>query len=201
MTHPAKLLAAAAATGIVAMPAVAQYYPQQYPQTYPQQYPEQQYPQQQYPQQYPQQQTYPGYGQPYGYGQNPVTDVIDQLLGNRYSVTDRQAVHRCARAAQTQAQGQYGGGYGYQGGNRGYGQQIAAPSLRVTSITGVERRGNGVRVSGTMSSSYGGQYGSQYAYRDRGYAAGAPGDISFRCNVDYNGQVSNIRIGGGYRRY
>src|SRR6476469_2126858 len=109
MTHPAKLLAAAAATGIVAMPAVAQYYPQQYPQTYPQQYPEQQYPQQQYPQQYPQQQTYPGYGQPYGYGQNPVTDVIDQLLGNRYSVTDRQAVRQCARAAAAQAQNRYGG--------------------------------------------------------------------------------------------
>ena len=47
-----------------------------------------------------------------------------------------------------------------------------------------------------MSSGYGGQYG----YQNRGYAGA--GDVSFRCNVDYSGQVTNIRIGGGqYRRY
>ena len=192
-------LASAAALGAAAAPAAAQYYPQQ--QTYPQQY----------------QQTYPqyqqGYGQPaYGYGQsttgNPVTDIIDQLLGgnnSRYSVTDRQAVRQCARAAQVQAQSRYGGygGYGNRDNDRderGYGQQIAAPSMRVTSITGVQRRGNGVRVSGMMSSGYAGQYG-QYGngYQNQAYAGA--GDISFRCDVAYNGQVTNIRIGGGYRRY
>lgn len=196
MTHFTKFLAAAAAIGGMSAPLAAQGYG--------------------YPQQgYPQQQTYPGYAQPGyaqpGYGQpgygyrgttgNPVTDVIDQLLGNRYTVTDRQAVRQCARAAQMQAQGQYGGyNQAYnQGYNRGYGQQIAAPGMRVTSITGVERRGNGLRVSGMMSSGYAGQYGNQYGYQNRAYAGG--GDISFRCNVDYQGQVTNIRIGGGNRRY
>ena len=102
--------------------------------------------------QYPQQ-TYPGYPQGYGYNQgtgNPVTDIIDQLLGNRYNVTDRQAVRQCANAARNQALGQYGGygrGYGYNQGNRAY-----ANNLRVTAITNVERRSNGLRVSGTMGS-------------------------------------------------
>jgi hypothetical protein len=201
------MLAGVAAIGALAVPAAAQYYPQPgYPQQ--QQYPQQQYPQQQYPQsgypqqsypQYPpQQQTYPGYGYNQGTTGNPITDAIDSLLGNRYSVSDRQAVHQCARAAQAQARGQYGGGYGYPGMDNRYGQQIAAPSMRVTSIDGVERRGNYLRVTGTMSSGYGGPYGGQYAYRSRGY-----GDVSFRCNVDYNGQVLNVRIGHGgeYRRY
>ena len=187
-------LAGAAALGAVAAPAAAQYYPQQQPYAQP------------YQQTYPQQ-AYPGtaYGQGYGYNQgsgNVVTDIIDSLLGNRYSVTDRQAVRQCADAARVQAGQQYSqryGNYAYRGDNRGYGQQVAAPSLRVTAITGVERRGNGVRVSGTMSRGYAGQYGNQYENRDRAYAGA--GDISFRCNVAYNGQVSNIRIGGGTRRY
>ena len=179
MTHMLKLLTAAAAVGGLAAPAAAQYqqpYPQTYPQTYPQQYP----------------QTYPGYPQGYGYqqgyGNNPVGQIIDQLLGNRYSVTDRQAVRQCATAVIAQAQSQYGGGTnGYNGYNRGY------SNMRVTSIDQVERRPNGLRVRGTLSSGhgggYGGQYGGQYGYQNRGY-----GDLSFRCNVDYRGAVTNIRI-------
>ena len=40
---------------------------------------------------------------------------------------------------------------------------------------------------------------AQYAYQNRNYAAG---DVSFRCNVDYRGAVTNIRIGRNvaYRR-
>ena len=179
MTNMLKLLTAAAAVGGLAAPAAAQYqqpYPQTYPQTYPQQYP----------------QTYPGYPQGYGYqqgyGNNPVGQIIDQLLGNRYSVTDRQAVRQCATAVIAQAQSQYGGGTnGYNGYNRGY------SNMRVTSIDQVERRQNGLRVRGTLSSGhgggYGGQYGGQYGYQNRGY-----GDLSFRCNVDYRGAVTNIRI-------
>jgi hypothetical protein len=192
MTSITNFLAAAAAIGGLSTPLAAQ-------STYP--YPQQGYPQQGYPQGYAQQ----GYGQQ-GYSQgttgNPITDIIDSLLGNRYSVTDRQAVRQCADAARVQAGQQYSqryGNYAYRGDNRGYGQQVVAPSLRVTAITGVERRSNGVRVSGTMSSGYAGQYGNQYENRDRAYAGA--GDISFRCNVAYNGQVSNIRIGGGTRRY
>ena len=184
-----ELLAGAAAIGALAAPAAAQYYPQP---AYPQQYP-----------QYPQQ-TYPGYPQGYGYNQgtgNPVTDIIDQLLGNRYNVTDRQAVRQCARAATAQAQNQYGSGYGrgygYSQGNRAY-----ASNLRVTAITNVERRSYGLRVSGTMGSGayanqYGGQYGGQYGYQNN-YAAG---ELSFRCDVDYRGAVTGIRIRPGNYRY
>jgi hypothetical protein len=182
-----RLLGAAAIAASVAVPAAAQYYPQ--PQPYPQQYP-------QYPPQYPQ--TYPGYGYNQGYTGNPVTDIIDQLLGNRYNVTDRQAVRQCARAATTQAQNQYRGyGQNYGGYDQRYGYQqgIAAPMMRVTAITDVQRRSNGLRVRGLISTGYGG-----YGYRNQGYAAG---DLSFRCNVDYRGYVTNVRISpsGAYRRY
>ena len=185
MSKIARFAAAAAAVGCVAAPAAAQYYPQPYQQNYPQ-----------YQQTYPQyQQTYPGYGYNQSYSQNPVTAIIDQLLGNRYNVTDRQAVSQCASAAMAQAAAQYGG---YA--NNGYGNRYSgASNMRVTSITDVQRRGNGLRVSGLMSSGYGGQYG----YQNRGYAAQ---QMSFRCNVDYNGAVTNVRIraatdGYGYRRY
>ena len=181
MTNFARLFAAAAATAALAAPAAAQYYPQQ---NYPQQYP------QTYPQQYPQ----TGYGYQQGYSQNPVGQIIDQLLGNRYNVTDRQAVSQCASAAMAQAQAQFGG-YGSNGYNRGYG----AGGLRVTAITDVQRRQNGLRVKGLMSSGYGGQYGYQNGYQNRGYSNG---DLSFRCNVDYRGAVTNVRIGrNGYRGY
>lgn len=193
MTSFTSYLAAAAAIGGLSAPLAAQ-------NPYP--YPQQGYPQQGYP--YPNQQY--GYGQQ-GYG-NPVTDIIDQLLGNRYNVTDRQAIRQCANAARAQAAGQYGG-YGYNNGyNNGYGnrhvQGIAAPSLRVTAITEVQRRSNGLRIKGLMSTGYGGRYGSQYGAQNDGYArASATGDLSFRCNVDYRGAVTNIRIdrNGEYRRY
>jgi len=189
MTFRTHYLAAATALAAIAAPAAAQYgYQQPYQQSYPQQ-------------------TYPGYAQPaYGYGQqgygynqgyaqNPVGAVIDQLLGNRYNVTDRQAVSRCASAVMTQASSQYGSGdnngYGHNGYNRGY------SDLRVTGISDVQRRGNGLRVTGTLGSAnggYGGQYGNQHG--------GGYGDLSFRCNVAYNGAVTNIRINRSqdYRR-
>ena len=161
-------------------------------------YPQPGYPQPGYPgYQYPGQPGYPGYqypGQP-GYGQNPIGQVIDQLLGNRYNVSDRQAVRQCAMAAVNQAQSQ---GYN-QGYNRGYGynnQGFARPMMRVTAITDVQRRNYGVRVRGLLDSGYS---GGQYGYQNRsGY-----GDLSFRCDVDYRGGVSNVRIdrNNGYRRY
>ena len=75
MTSFTRFLAAAAAIGGVSAPLAAQ-------NPYP--YPQQGYPQQVYP--YPNQQY--GYGQQ-GYG-NPVTDIIDSLLGNRYNISDRR---------------------------------------------------------------------------------------------------------------
>ena len=64
-----------------------------------------------------------------------------------------------------QAQAQYRGdstasaatasrGYGQQG--YGYQQGFAAPSMRVTAITDVQRRNSGLRVKGLMSSGYAG---------------------------------------------
>src|SRR5690348_3185516 len=92
-----RILAAAVAAGSVAAPLAAQYpYPQPYPQTYP------------YGQNYPY-----GYQQPYG--GSVMDQVIGQLLGNRYNVTDRQAISRCANAAMVQAQNQYRG-YAYNQG-------------------------------------------------------------------------------------
>ena len=192
MTHLAKLLAAAAAAGALGAPATAQYNPYTNQPGY--NYPA--YPGQTYPGQ-----AYPGYGYNQGYTGNPVADIIDQLLGNRYSLTDRQAVRQCARAASEQARSQYGGGYG----NRyGYNQGFAPPNLRVTSITDVERRSNGLRVRGTLGTGYAGQYGGGYGDQygnGYGYPGQAQGDVSFRCSIDYRGVVTDVRVGGYGRRY
>ena len=199
MTNILKLLAGTAAIAGLAAPAAAQYYPQP-------SYPQQAYPQQAYPQQgyaYPQQ----GYAQQ-GYGQQGgIAGIINQLLGNRYNAPDRTAVTQCAAAAQAQAatqsrQGSYGYNQGYQQGyGQQYGQAYAQP--RVTGITGVERRTNnrGLRVSGVMSSgmasAYGNQGYGQQGYGQQGYNpayANAGNDLTFRCNVDYRGQVTNVKI-------
>jgi hypothetical protein len=185
-------LAATAALAGLAAPTAAQT-------AYPYPYPQQQYPQQQYPQAYPQSgYAYPG--QP-GYGSSPIGQIINQLLGNRYNVSDRTAVERCASAAMIQASNQYGQRYnnnrygqGYPqqyGYGQGYSQQYGYNSqMRVTAITEVRRRNNGLRVSGLLASGYG-AYGNQ-AYADPRY--GARADLSFRCDVDYRGAVTNVRI-------
>jgi len=35
-------------------------------------------------------------------------------------------------------------------------------------------------------------HGQAYGYQNNGYAA--TGDLSFRCNVDYRGAVTNVRV-------
>ena len=194
MTMLKSVLTAAALIGVAA-PAAAQYpYPQ--PQPYPQQYPQPAPGQPGYGY-YPQQ----GYGQqPYGngYSNDPIGQVINQLLGNRYNVSDRTAVRQCASAAVQQASAQYappyGNAYGYNR-NRGYNQGYnnVAASMRVTAITNVERRQNGLRVSGLLDSRAGyPPNGRAYGYQNNGYAA--TGDLSFRCNVVYRGAVTNVRV-------
>ena len=201
MIRIAQYLVAAAAAGGLAAPALAQV-------PYP-------YPQQPYPPQYPQQ--YPGYPQQ-GYGQNPIQNIVDQLLGNRFNVTDRQAVQRCAAAAAQQASLQYRpnpyGQQGYGQYNQGYDQygrpipqpyaqpyaQGYGPAARVTAITNVERRDSGLRVSGVLDSGRFGPYANQgYNQGQRNYGYGSPyaeasGDLTFRCNVDYRGAVTNLRV-------
>ena len=189
MTMFTRLLTAAAVIGGVAVPAAAQY---QYPAPAPGQPGYGYYPAQ------------PGYGQQgYGYNQqDSLGQIVGQLLGNRYNVNDRTAVQQCASAAMAQASAQYrpqnaygqppyGNAYGYNN-NRGY-QQGYVPAMRVTAITNVERRNNGLRVSGLLDSRAGyPPNGQAYGYQNQGYAA--TGDLSFRCNVDYRGAVSDVRI-------
>ena len=117
----------------------------------------------------------PGYNGGYNNGYNQsggvVGAVINSVLGGgRY--------------------GAYGQGYGQQYG-QGYNRYQA---MRVTAITDVQRRSSGLRVSGLLSSGrgyVGGGYGGQYGYQNRGYAQG---DLSFRCNVDYRGAVTGLRV-------
>jgi hypothetical protein len=187
MTYLARCLTAALAAGALAAPAAAQYQ-QPYPQPYPG-YPQQGYPQQGYPT--------PGYG--YNNNGGVIGNVIDQLLGNRYNVSDRRAVSQCATAAVAQAQNQYRG-YGQQGYGQGYNQGYV--NMRVTAITDVQRRSSGLRVKGLIDSGrvygqggYGqggyGQGGYGQGYANRGYGGG---DLTFRCNVDYRGYVTNVRL-------
>ena len=204
-----KFLVAVATVATAAVPAAAQYYPnspqQPYPpqQNYPQQYPDQGYPQQ-YPQQGYPQQSYPN--QQYGTTESAVGAIVDGLIGNRYAVTDRQAIRRCAWAAVQQAQSQYrpyppyGGGYpgqypAYPPQYPGYGNVA-----RVTAITDVQRRSYGnVRVRGLLDTGMvrAQPYDPRYGY---GNAPGyGPGNLSFRCDVDYRGYVTNVRLDRPYR--
>jgi hypothetical protein len=172
----AKLIAAAALAGSLAVPASAQY-PYPYPQPYPPGYG------QPYGQPYG---GYPGYGQNYGYGNNVLGNIIDGLIGNRYQVSDRQAIRQCASAAVQRAENEYrpyfnrNMPYAYQGYN-GY--------VRVTAITDVQRRSNGrIRVRGMLDTARGGYGGNS--------------DLSFRCDVDYRGYVYNVdlnRYGNNWR--
>ncbi|WP_309662828.1 hypothetical protein [Sphingomonas sp.] len=193
MTHLAKYFAAAVAVSGIATPALAQTYP--YQQTYPQTYPPQGYPQTGYAQ--------PGYPQQ-GYGTNPIQGMIDQLLGNRYSVRDRAAVRQCATAAMAQASAQYRPPYNqgyqrpydqrYQHGQQ-YGQQYRS-GARVTGITNVERRMYGLLVSGVLDS------GRYRGYRNGGYPdqsynqayAAGTGDLTFSCTADYRGAVTSVFV-------
>lgn len=170
------IFAAVAAIGGLAAPAAAQVgYPYQ-PQPYP-----------------------PQYQQPYGqpYQQNPVQQVIDQLLGNRYNVNDRTAVQRCATAALANAaqrfpQAAYGQQYGQPPYGNAYGYNRNA-AMRVTAVNQVERVRNGVRVRGLIGTGARLGYGQQ-GYVDPRYPQQAVSDLQFRCNVDYRGAVTNLRV-------
>lgn len=167
-------------------------YQQQYPQQPQYQQPYQQPYQPQYPDPYQQQyaQPYPGPQQDYGYpgdqygNQNIVGSFIDQLIGNRYDVGDRQAIRRCGYAAVREAENRYrpyfnGMPYAYQG-YRGH--------VRVSDITSVQRRLLVTRVRGYLDTTRR-AYRGQARDRDMRDA-----DLSFRCDVDRSGNVSDVRI-------
>lgn len=192
MIRFASIIAAAALAGTAAAPAAAQYQP--YPQPYPQPVPSYPYPGQAYGN---------NYGNNYGNDESVVGTIVDSLIGNRYAGGDRQAIRQCAWAAVQRAQAQYSGAYPYQGYPQGYRGGGYNRSVRVTAITDVQRRSRGVRVRGMLST--GGGYG-QRSYDPRygyggGYGGGGYGNLSFRCDVDYRGYVSDVRLGNGYRNY
>ena len=166
----------------------------------------------------------------YGNNGGVVGAIIGSVLGGgRYGTygqgNDRVAVDQCARAAEAKVSHDFRPSrYGYQGqgyDNRGYGNHNMA---RVVGITGVERRNNGLRVSGIIDSgrnyhrgAYGQQgYGAPQGYPQQGYAPqghpyqgypgqgygyGSPGynpaqaaDLRFSCRVDYRGYVRDVKI-------
>ena len=169
-------------------------------------------------------QYYPGYGQP-----NVVGQVLNQVLGGGqgYGVNSQAAVQRCAAAVEQRINYQYNRGYAGQGGyggyggynpgyNQGYNQGYNRSMARVLGVTSVERRsGNGLRVRGVATArAQAVGYGGYGGYGQGGYSPyggyGQPqqtGELTFRCNVDYRGYVTNVDIDrnryayGGYRNY
>ena len=177
---------AAIAALVTAAPAAAQYYPQ------------------------------PGYNQGYGYGNNNnnvVGQILNSILGGRnYGQNDRYAIDMCVRATEARLNG-YQGGYGFNGygnfggyGNNGYNQGYNG--ARVTRITNVERRSNGLKIYGLATTGYGGYnqgygYGNQgygnQSYGNQGYGYGNQGygnraNLRFNCKVNFRGQVYDVDI-------
>jgi len=217
MSATMKILTGAA--GLAAMvglatPASAQYYPQP---GYPQQgYPQPGYPQPGYP-------GY-GYGsnnpvgqivgQILGYGRYPYGNYGYNQYANQATVVDQ-----CARAVDARLNGYRGGYYGYgnvpyggggygnapyggggygnapYGGGYGnqYGYNQGYGGGRVQGITRVERKSYGLKVYGVASSGYRGYQGyGNNRYGTYGYGAGA--DLSFNCEVRYDGRIRDINI-------
>lgn len=155
----------------------------------------------------------------------PVQQIVDAQLGARYAATERQAVARCATAALAEGAILYGvnghaGTAGYAGYSGAYRPGAAGvpgfpgipATMRVSSITDVQRRSSGMRVKGLIDSGvdYQGGYGGQ-AYQGAGsggqaYATRNPSnnDLSFRCNLDRAGLVVSLHVERHtttYRRY
>jgi len=151
-------------------------------------------------------------GQILGYGRYP----YGNYGYNQYS-NQSQVVDQCARAVEARLSGYRGGYYGYgnqYGGQYGnpYGGQYGNPyggqygnqygynqgynqggGNRVQGITRVERKSYGLKVYGVASSGYRGYEGyGRSGYGNYGYGAGA--DLSFNCEVRYDGQIRDINI-------
>ena len=124
-----------------------------------------------------------GYGYPYGYGAG---------------VNTTMAAQQCQTAVQNRLYARRG-----LGGILGSLIGAYASTPQVLSVTSVQPRYNGtLRVRGLASSgryadSGYGQYGIG-AYGALGYGYNQAADLSFRCDVGYNGAVYNVSIS---RRY
>ncbi|HEU0311120.1 MAG TPA: hypothetical protein VFR36_07885 [Sphingomicrobium sp.] len=157
-------------------------------------------------------QYYPGYGYGYNNNNNVVGAIVNSVLGygrypygnygyNQYA-NQNVAIDQCARAVEARLGGYrggyygygnvpYGGGYGAYGNPYGYNQGYAGG--RVQGITRVERKSYGLKVWGVASSGYRGYEGyGRRSYGNYGYGAGA--DLSFDCEVRYDGRIRDIDI-------
>ena len=155
----------------------------------------------------------------------PIHEIVDHQLGARYVASDKEAIARCVTAALAQGAILYGvNGYAGTDGYAGYagayrpgaagvpGFPGIATNMRVTAITDVQRRSDGMRVKGLMDSGvdYRGGYRGE-AYQGTGvggqpYATRNPSnnDLAFRCNLDSAGLVSSLHVERHtttYRRY
>lgn len=155
----------------------------------------------------------------------PIREIVDRQLGARYGASDREAVARCVTAALAQGAILYGiNGYAGTDGYAAYagayrpgavgvpGFPGVAATMRVSAITDVQRRSDGMRVKGLIDSGvkYRGRYGGE-AYQGPG-AGGQPyailhpsnDDLVFRCDLDTSGLVSSMHVERHtttYRRY
>ena len=159
-------------------------------------------------------QYYPGYGYG-GYNNNNVVGaIVNSVLGygrypygnygyNQYG-NQSAAIDQCARAVEARLGGYngyygygnvpYGGGYGYGGYGNPYGyNQGYGGGGRVQGITRVDRKSYGLKVYGVASSGYRGYDGyGRRGYGSYGYGAGA--DLSWNCEVRYDGRIRDIDI-------
>jgi hypothetical protein len=155
----------------------------------------------------------------------PIRQVVDQQLGSRYGASDKEAVARCVTGALAQGAILYGvNGYA---GTEGYAAYVGAyrpgavgvpgfpgiaTNMKVSAITAVQRRSDGMRVKGFIDSGvdYRGGYGGE-AYQGPGpggqaYANRHPSnnDLAFRCNLDTAGLVTSMHVERNtttYRRF
>jgi hypothetical protein len=111
--------------------------------------------------------------------QGVINDIIDGLIGNRYHVSDRDAIRRCGWAAVDKAERQY---RRYFTGRPPYAYPGYRGHVRVVAITDVQRRRPGVRVRGLLDTARNG-------WRGRGR-----GDVSFRCDTDRRGRVQSVQL-------
>jgi hypothetical protein len=149
-------------------------------------------------------QYYPGYG----YGGNPVGQVLNQVLGGGYGngygngYNQQALVNQCAAAVQQRLSAGGYGGYGYNGynngsGYNGYNNGYGAGG-RVLGISRVEpRSGGGVTVRGVASS---GRYAGYNGYGYNGQVQGQV-DLTWKCRTDYRGYISDIDINRAQRNY
>ena len=155
----------------------------------------------------------------------PIREIVNEQLGAHYGASDKEAVARCVTAALAQGAILYGvNGYAGTDGYAGYagayrpgeagvpGFPGIATRMRVSAITAVQRRSDGMRVKGLIDSGvdYRGGHGGQ-PYQGAGaggqpYATRYPSnnDLAFRCNLDTAGLVSSLHVERHtttYRRY